>query len=158
MLWDVSAKHCNVREDAGSGEMLNCEQNEIFWLIYAMGWRSYTMMAALQEASMKDCIGHASMLSAAEFACGASFLNLFIWKRERESQLLSLQTPGTCTIHTLKLWWAAQKYNKRTKAMVCGARVEPFSHMSTTALLSQWKRIFLRCQENLGGLSGNIAP
>ena len=32
------------------------------------------MMAALQEASMKVCIGHAGMLSAVGFACGASLL------------------------------------------------------------------------------------
>ena len=31
------------------------------------------MMAALQDASMKVCIGHAGILSAVGFACGASF-------------------------------------------------------------------------------------
>ena len=61
------------------------------------------MMAILQEVSVKDCIGHAGMLSATRFACRASFLNLSIWKRERESARL-LWTAGTCTIHTLILW------------------------------------------------------
>ena len=42
------------------------------------------MMVALQEASMKVCIGYAGMLSAVGFACGASFPNLSIWKHERE--------------------------------------------------------------------------
>ena len=59
-------------------------------------------MAALQEASVKVCISHAGMLSAVGFACGASFLNLSIWKRDRESAIL-LHTPSTCTIHTLML-------------------------------------------------------
>ena len=41
-------------------------------------------MAALQEVSMKDCVGYAGILFATKFACGARFLNLSIWKQERE--------------------------------------------------------------------------
>ena len=60
------------------------------------------MIAALHEACMKLCTGQAGMLSGVVFACGASFLNLSIWKRERESAK-SLHTPGMCTMHTLRL-------------------------------------------------------
>ena len=61
------------------------------------------MIATLQEASVKDCIGYAGMLSATRFACRASFLNLSIWKWERELARL-LWTPRACTIHALILW------------------------------------------------------
>ena len=52
---------------------------------------------------MKLCIGQAGMLSGVVFACGANSLNFIIWNQERESAIL-LHTPGTCTIHTLRLW------------------------------------------------------
>ena len=42
---------------------------------------------------------------------------------------------------------ADTKYNKRTKPMVWGARVEPWSQISTTAWLSQWNKIFWRDQK-----------
>lgn len=42
----------------------------------------------IEEVSMKDCNGHAGMLSVTEFACEASFLNLSIWKQERELAML----------------------------------------------------------------------
>lgn len=54
------------------------------------------MIATLQKASMKDCVGHAGMLSAAGFVCGTSFVNFSIWKWEKELERL-LQTPGTGT-------------------------------------------------------------
>lgn len=86
-------------------------------------WGSYTMIAALHEACMKLWTGQAGMLSGVVVACGASLLNLSIWKRERKSAIL-LHTMHNAYI---KVVVSCTKYNKRTKAMVCGALVEPFS-------------------------------
>ena len=100
-----------------------------------------SIILALQEACMKVCISHAGMLSGDGLALGASFWNLSIWKRERASAML-LHTPGTWAKHTLRLWCMAQMYSSRTKAIVCVARVDPLSQMSSTDRLSQWNRIF----------------
>jgi len=75
------------------------------------------MMPALQEAIVKDCVGHTGMGSGRVLALGASFLNRSIWKRDNESAI-SLQIPGIWITQTLMLYLQAQKYNKRTKAMV----------------------------------------
>ena len=61
------------------------------------------MIAALQEASMNDCISHAGMLSAAKF-CVWSKLFESVYLEMRERSAISLQTPRTCTIHTMILW------------------------------------------------------
>jgi len=58
----------------------------------------------------------------------------------------SFCVPGMCMTQTLILCWAAQKYNSRTRTIIFGSVVEPFSQMSTTAWLSQWKRIFRLAQ------------
>ena len=145
VLWAICCamsmqKYCNVMEDARSGEMLNHKQHLYSWLICVTGWRSYTMMAALQEASMNDCIGHAGMLSAAKFWVWSK-LSESVYLEMRERSAISLQTPRTCTIRTMTLWWAAQKYNSEPKPWSVGSGRALF-HMSTMALLLQWKRIF----------------
>ena len=104
-----------------------------------------SIMLALQEALMKDWVGHAGMRLGCIMDLGASFLNFSIWKWERESTI-SLHTPETWVTHTLISHLLAQKYNKQTKPMVWGAWVEPLSQISTTAWLSQWNRIFWQAQ------------
>ena len=78
---NLSALNTGADGDFLGIKLLKCMQG--------MGWRGYSMMVALQEASMKDCIGHAEMLSAAKFVCGACFLNLSIWKQERVSYIIT---------------------------------------------------------------------
>ena len=112
-------------------------------LICPSCWLGDSMMPALQEVLMKELVGHAGMWSGCALDLGASFLNFSIWKRDRESAI-SLHTPETWVTQTLISPLLAQKYNKRTKPMVCGARVEPLSQISTTARLSKWNRIFWR--------------
>jgi len=60
------------------------------------------MMPALQEAVIKDWVGHTGIESRRMFALGASFLNLSIWKQDSESAI-SLQTPGIWITQTLML-------------------------------------------------------
>ena len=42
---------------------------------------------------------------------------------------------------------AAMKYSDRTSDIMCGCLVEPFFHMSTTVLLSQWNSMDLPFQQ-----------
>ena len=56
---------------------------------------------------MKDCSGHAGMVSKVGFASGASCLNLSCGKQDKQSAI-TLFTPTMWTIHILMLYLAAQ--------------------------------------------------
>ena len=58
------------------------ERRSILGLIMKLAKEGDQNLKALHEASMKDWIGQAGMLSGAGFASGASYLNLFCLKRD----------------------------------------------------------------------------
>ena len=74
--------------------MAECTESINSRLVGLTCGRCYSKIGALQEASMKDWVSQAGMLSGAGFAFGASSLNLSSWKQDKQSAMLFL-VPAT---------------------------------------------------------------
>ena len=81
-------------------------------------------------------ISIAGMAVGSGSASGASFLNLWTWKRESASAI-ALSTPRICCSTSVKLCVAAVKNSDLTRCISDGCLDVPVHHMSTTAWLSQ---------------------